>query len=173
MKVKTKNETIDIEIFKESGKGNDKDFYEIIAYNEQKDVLGFVNFSVGDKSIIYGYSANTIWMWLIQTNENYQHSGIGQTLLNMMEYVAVITGYTRIEGKYYPKNEFAKPFYLKNNYKIDIDDYDQFIIKDIEKKDVQFIKTRTQAQLCSPFEIKDISEKANYDKKIEPSTLEL
>ncbi len=114
MKILSKSGVIEIEVYIDPAY-KDKKFYEIVAYNANKKEIGNLNFSI---------HKNGAWLYIIETNKEYQHRGIGQSLLNVMEYMLVKSSCYHIEGKYYPKNRFAKPFYLKNNFKIENDDYE-------------------------------------------------
>jgi len=160
MNIESKSGMLDIEIFKRKT-STGIDFYETTAYDEHKNKLGFINFQILDKSIWYGSSHKTAWIYLIETEEKYQHKGIGKTLLDVMEYVAVLNKCENIEGKYYPTNEYAKPFYLKNGYSIEVDDYEQFVIKHLNKEENFLIAHRMQTALKSKFEIQTASKKAD------------
>lgn len=127
MVLKEKDNAVYTEIFREEyWKG-----FEIFALEkETKKIMGFLNFNIKDD--------NRIWLWKIETKQEFQHQGIGQALLDTMEYFAATHSSAKtVEGKYYPLNEYAKPFYEKNNYKIICyDQGDWEISKDLKKEDV-------------------------------------
>ncbi len=148
MQVISKHGIIDIEIYKDESFAN-KQFFEAIAYNNQSEKMGSVSFEVKEKMV---------WIWLIETNTKYMHQGIGQSLLSMVEYMAVKNNCNLISGKFFPKNRYAEPFYLKNHYQID-DDYDKFVEKYISQYEKELILKNTHRILLSEFEIKDISQK--------------
>ena len=99
-----------------------KRFYSAHAKNLQGEEMGFVNFN-------FGTHERTTWIWKIETQEQFQHQGVGSVLLSYLEYESYNHRYYYVEGKYFPSNAYAKPFYEKMNYTFDVDGYDQFISK--------------------------------------------
>ena len=93
-------------------------YYEIKCQDDSGEEKGFVNFAISRTN---GY--RSIWLYKIQTYEQYQHQGVGSALLSAMEYFAYIQNISLIEGKYYPDNQFAEPFYEKYGYSIYSEDY--------------------------------------------------
>ena len=85
--------------------------------------------------ITFKIYADRTWIYNIHTEEKFQHIGVGQTLLDICEYISAKKRVYIIEGKYFPRNDYAQPFYKKNGYSIDKDDYDLQIYKrlNIEK----------------------------------------
>lgn len=81
-------------------------FYKL-THQINGEIVGFLSFGIKDK-----YA----WLYKIETDEAYQHQGIGTALIYTMEYLLMLEGVKRVEAKYYPDNKFAKPFYLKNDY---------------------------------------------------------
>ena len=97
------------------------DFYVVKCVDKDNEELGFINFEIKN---------NKVWIYKIETNPNFFHQGIGTALLNTMEYIAMLNNISRVEGKYYPTNEYTKPFYEKYGYYIpnqkkSWDDYDE------------------------------------------------
>ena len=55
----------------------------------------------------------------------------------MLEYFALQNRAQVVEGKFYPENEFAKPFYNKYGYSIDKEDYETYIYKTLDYKRIK------------------------------------
>lgn len=108
MKIKVKDNIFNIEEYYDE---NQK-FYSY-KINRGDVQMGFINFK---ETSIYGKKC--FWLYKIEVNEKYQHQGVGQALLYAMEYTALEKRIPKIMGKFYPSNEFAKPFYIKNDYYI-------------------------------------------------------
>ena len=89
-----------------------ENFYSYKAMHGEVE-MGYINFK--DTSI---YGKRCFWLYKIDVNENFQHQGVGQALLYAMEYTAIVKRVFKIMGKFYPTNEYAKPFYIKNGYEI-------------------------------------------------------
>lgn len=96
--------------------------YEARAISDNGDIMGTLHFSVKRKD-------RSIWLRKISTAPEYQNQGVGQALLDTLEYFTILNRLCHIEGKFFPDNEFAKPFYLKNNYDIYKEDYETFVGK--------------------------------------------
>ncbi|MGN1227802.1 MAG: GNAT family N-acetyltransferase [Christensenellales bacterium] len=107
----------------------DYDYYEIIAKNsENNDIMGYLTFKVIKDS--------NIWIYKLETKQEYQGKGVGTALMNALEYFACSHNIDYIEGKFYPSNAVAKPFYEELGYIIDYDDYSQCVFKHLRVKDV-------------------------------------
>lgn len=100
------------------------DFYEVQVVDEE--VMGYATFKIN-------INKNYTWLYKIVTNEKYQHMGVGQALLDIIEYISCKKLVRNIEGKFYPNNEYAKPFYEKNNYQIYKDGYDTYVGKRLDR----------------------------------------
>lgn len=112
MKIKVKDKTFNIvETYDEN-----ESFYSYKAMIGNEE-MGFINFK---DSKIYG--KRSFWIYKIEVNEKYQHQGVGQALLNAMELTALNKRVSTICGKFYPTNQYAKHFYLKNGYTISRED---------------------------------------------------
>ena len=96
--------------------------YQAQALADNGDIMGSISFLIKRKDRL-------VWLRKIETRPEYQHQGVGQALLDTLEYFTIQKRLCMIEGKFYPDNEFARPFYIKNNYSIDKDGYDTFISK--------------------------------------------
>lgn len=96
---------------------------------EEDDIMGSATFKIYD-------SKKTTWLFKIETKKEYQHMGIGQALIDIVEYISCLNHMQRIEGRYFPDNEHAKPFYKKNNYEIYKEGYDSFILKNLDRKHI-------------------------------------
>ena len=86
----------------------DKDFYFVCCVENNKKI-GFISFQIKD---------GKTWIYKIETNKEHFHQGIGTALLFAMEYISMLNNVKVVEAKYYPENEFAKPFYEKYGYHI-------------------------------------------------------
>lgn len=85
----------------------DGDVYEINCLDKSGQSMGFVTFEFFNKYL---------WIYKIETKEEFQHQGVGSALLKMIEYFAMQNGKNQIEAKYYPSNQYAKPLYEKHGY---------------------------------------------------------
>lgn len=97
-------------------------FYEVKAIGENFDVMGYANF-------IFCPTDKKVWLYKIETKERYQGQGVGQAVLDIMECVIVSKRYNKIDGKFFPTNEHARPFYEKNGYTIEKDGYETYVGK--------------------------------------------
>ena len=77
------------------------------------------------------YSKRKIWLQNIETHEEYAHKGIASALICIIEYFALTHKITEIEGKYYPKNGYAKAFYEKNGFGFIKENYQCYISKQL------------------------------------------
>ena len=98
------------------------DYYKIVAYSADKKPMGFLTYKI---------SRGKVWLNYVTTSKKYQHQGVGTALIKTFEYEIYNRGLRFIEGKYFPKNEFAKPMYDKNGYEIYRDDYEMYIGKSL------------------------------------------
>lgn len=105
-------------------KYNEADNYYTLKALDSKKEMGMATFLF--KSDRW---SRKLWLQYIETKEKYAHSGIATAMIQIVEYFAYKNHVEEIEGKYYPKNEFAKPFYEKNGYDIDQEDYNWYIDK--------------------------------------------
>lgn len=96
------------------------DYYEITAYSNANKKMGFLTYKI---------NRSNVWLNFVGTSKKYQHQGVGTALIKTFEYEIYKKGQRFIEGKYYPKNEFAKPLYDKNGYDIYRDDYEMYVGK--------------------------------------------
>ena len=74
------------------------------------------------------YSRN-LWLTKIFVNESERFKGVGQKLIDALEYFAKSRHIDNIEGKFYPDNLYAKDFYEKNGYEIWKDGYETYVSK--------------------------------------------
>ena len=103
---------------------NDNDFCTI-QLNTQSEQIGFINFKLNSKN------PKSVWLNKIQIKEKYQSNGLANILLELFETYCKDKRYFTIEGKFYPENDHAKPFYEKNGYTIEKEYYDTYIYKDL------------------------------------------
>lgn len=126
MKIKVK----DLEVNLELNYYDKNRFYEIVALNENSKVMGSLSYKID-----YGY--RKAWLNKISTEEEFQHKGVGQLLLNAFEYLISDARINCVEGKFYPENDFALPFYQKNDYKIEKDGYETILFKSIDTQKIK------------------------------------
>ncbi len=116
---------IDIEqTYNEETKYND---IKLIDSNN-KETIGYVNFK-------FNYSPiRSAWLNKIEVTPKYQSMGFGKVLLKLFERYCMESRIFYIEGKFFPENDHAKPFYLKNGYKIEKEYYETLITKTLNIK---------------------------------------
>ena len=73
--------------------------------------------------------STTIWIYRIEVVEGHKFKGIGQKLLEFVEEYANLNNIKYVEGIFYPTNEYAETFYLKNGYKICKEGYETIVSK--------------------------------------------
>ena len=99
------------------------DFYKILAINENNQEMGYLTFKIKN-----GFSRK-LWLNKIETKQEFQNQKVGTALIGCLEYFAGVCNIDFIEGKFYPTNDYAKPFYLKHGYEIYKDEYEWFVDK--------------------------------------------
>ena len=111
-----------------------ENLYKIICLSKENEEMGFVSFSIKE---------NLVWILKLETNPKFARLGVASAIVDIMEYFAVNNGITRIEGKFYPDNQFARPFYEKNGFFVpnatkSWDDYDETwtLFKNLDKQQV-------------------------------------
>ena len=83
------------------------DFYELKCKTKDNHIMGYLTFKIYD---------DCLWINKIETKEKYQHKGVANALIELVEYFAMTQRKTKIQAKYYPTNSYAKPFYQKHEY---------------------------------------------------------
>mgnify|MGYP002515756219 CR=1 FL=1 len=104
-------------------------FYTTTAISMQNEKMGYITYKFIPKERL-------AWLCKIETYENFQHRGVATALLLFFEQQARSKRYFKIEGKYYPTNEFAKPFYQKMGYLVEKDGYEQFVGKYLTRENI-------------------------------------
>lgn len=127
MKVKVYNREFEAKILY-----NEYDNTYLIKILDGSNVMGYASFKVKRRQY-----QDSIWLYKIETNPNYAHMGVGTATICLLEYFALNKRVQVIEGKYFPKNEFAKPFYEKYGYSIEKDGYETFIFKYLDYKKIK------------------------------------
>lgn len=127
MKVKVYNKEFEAKILYNS----DDDIYRIEVLNGSK-VMGYATFKLKRQRFL-----DSIWLYKIETNKEYAHKGVGSAVINLLEYFAYQNRAHTVEGKYFPKNEFAKPFYDKFGYSIEKEGYETYIYKTLDFKTIK------------------------------------
>lgn len=105
--------------------------YEILALADNDTVMGMATFAIKPKE-------RKVWLRKIETLPQFQDKGVGQALIDVLEYFTATNGLRHIEGKFYPDNDYAKPFYLKNDYDIYKEDYETYVGKFLNPQKVLF-----------------------------------
>ncbi len=136
MKVTTNNKTFNI-LFS----CDEKDFYKVKVFDLQNNEIGGISFKLK-------INDRLTWLYKIEVCQDYQNNGIGKILLEFLEFVSLQRRIYFVEGKFFPKNQNAKFFYLKNGYNIEKDGYETFVYKSLdynnEKKKNKFLKSFLQ-----------------------------
>lgn len=96
-----KTKSFDLQIIK------NKECYTIKCLTKDDDEMGFVTFTIYN---------NILWIYKLQTNPKFYHKGVASAIIDITEFLAIKHNAKRIEGKFFPTNEFARPFYEKNGY---------------------------------------------------------
>ncbi len=108
----------------------DDDFYSLKAIeNRTGEICGSISFGLK-------YKERHAWLQNIEVKEDFKKNGIGQALLTNFENICVQKRLFTVEGKFYPKDDHAKSFYEKNNYKIEQEDYGKEIFKRLDPESV-------------------------------------
>lgn len=106
----------------------DDRYYKAEAISEDGQVMGYVTFKQ------HSDNPRTMWLQKIETYKEFQGRGVGDALLSVMEYTTLDTRKTSIDGKFFPDNEFAKPFYEHRGYDITKDGYETYVGKYLSDK---------------------------------------
>jgi len=93
-----------------------EDYYTISCFDENGVHTSETSFAISKAN-----RNPSIWIYKIATYKDYQHLGLGKIMLDTVEMFAMQRRINIIEGKFYPDNEYAEPFYIKNGYSIDRD----------------------------------------------------
>lgn len=110
-------------------KNNTENIFNMkMVYHEKED---YYTISCFDKNGVHASEASfmiskanrsqSIWIYKIATFDKFQHKGLGKVMLDTIEMFAKDRKINVIEGKFYPDNEYAEPFYIKNGYSIERD----------------------------------------------------
>ncbi len=115
----------DIEVVKQDLKD---DFMSIaLKIVKSGDEIGYVSFKI---------KKFKAWLQKIEVKPEYQSQKFGHLLIALFEEYLMERRCREVEGKFYPANHHAKPFYEKHGYTIEKDGYDTIIYK--------FLSTKTQ-----------------------------
>lgn len=118
---------------------------KVITAYDDRDLhqIGFMNFKIkGDTAYIWSFRID---------DEEFLRTGVGTVMLNCFEDYACRCRAFRVDGRFYPNGagaEFSKDFYIKHDYDIYRDGYEQYIYKRL-----------------NPTEIKIRNEKIDYSLK--------
>ena len=134
----------------------DDRFYKAEAISEDGKVMGYITFKQ------HYENPRTMWLQKIETYPEFQGRGVGDALLSVMEYTTLETRKTSIDGKFFPDNEFAKPFYEHRGYDITKDGYETYVGKYLNDKQKKRI-TDEIAPTISDYSVTHI-EKENQDQ---------
>ena len=126
-----------------------EDYYTISCFDENGVHAGQTSFAISKAN-----RNPSIWIYKITTFEHYQHRGLGKVMIDTVEMFAKQRRINVIEGKFYPDNEYAEPFYIKNGYSIERDYNSSEIYKylDFNKVNSPFenleIEVEEEHELC-------------------------
>ena len=84
-------------------------YFKLLMKNEDNAEMGCIVFK-------FNSAKRHIWLQKIETKKEFQHLGVASILMYSLENIAVESKCYRIEGTYYPTNDYALPFYLKHGY---------------------------------------------------------
>ena len=102
----------------------DEDYKRIsLVVESNKDEIGYVSFKIKVNC------EKTAWLQKIAVHEKYQSQKFGDMLIKLFEDYAVKHHCNIVEGKFYPTNQHARPFYIKHGYQILKEDYETYIYK--------------------------------------------
>ena len=105
---------------------DDDDFFCLSLFNDEYEELGYLTFKAKSKPYRH------IYINKIKNKSSQQRKGIGSALIQALEFIAYVKNIPQIEGKFYPENEYAKPFYEKHGYKIQKEYYEVEILKQLD-----------------------------------------
>lgn len=128
----------------------DDRYYRAEAISESGQVMGYVTFKQ------HTDNPRTMWLQKIETHKEFQGLGVGDALLSVMEYTTLQSRKTSIDGKFYPDNEFAKPFYEHRGYDITKDGYETYVGKYLNDKQKKRI-TEEIAPTISGYSITEVT----------------
>jgi len=94
-----------------------------LVIESNKDEIGYVTFKI--KTATHRIA----WLQKIAVHEKYQSQKFGDMLIKLMEEYLIKHRCDEIEGKFFPTNHHARPFYKKHSYKIIKEDYETYIYK--------------------------------------------
>lgn len=127
MKIKVNNNEFDSKILY----NGDDDIYRIEVL-DGSDVMGYATFKLKRQRYF-----DSVWLYKIETNKEYAHKGVGSAVINLLEYFAYQNRAHTVEGKFFPENEYAKPFYDKFGYSIEKEGYETYIYKTLDFKTIK------------------------------------
>ena len=96
-----KTKSFDLQIIK------GKECYTIKCLNKDDVEMGFVTFKIYN---------DILWIYKLETNSKFYRQGVASAIVDITEFFAIKHGANRVEGKFFPTNEYARPFYEKNGY---------------------------------------------------------
>lgn len=102
-----------------------------LVVKSSKEEIGFVTFKI--KKL----RNRVAWLQRIEVQKKYQSQGFGDTLITLMEDYLVDHLCNVVEGKFWPLNNHARPFYKKHGYDIVREDFETYIYKYGLKKEVE------------------------------------
>lgn len=109
-----KTKSFDLQITK------DQKCYIIQCLTENDIEMGCVSFRFFD---------DILWIYKLETNPKFYRQGVASAVMDIVELMAIKRGINKIEGRFFPSNDAARPFYEKNGYSVpnktkSWDDYD-------------------------------------------------
>jgi len=101
----------------------ENNYHTLTAISEKNSPMAVLTFKV-DRN-------KNIWLYKIKVKDEYQRMGASTALIYAMENFAIKNKIRFIEGKFYPENAYAKPFYEKLGYQIYKEDYETYVGKSL------------------------------------------
>ncbi len=101
-----------------------EDKFISIMLKKDKELIGLINFKFSRE-----HGDKVAWIYVIEVKEKFQSKKFGDILINLFEDYCKKERIKRVEGKFYPTNMNARPFYLKHGYEIYKEDYETYILK--------------------------------------------
>ena len=102
-----------------------------LVVKSSKEEIGFVTFKI--KKL----KNRVAWLQRIEVQKKYQSQGFGDTLITLMEDYLIDNRCLVVEGKFWPLNNHARPFYKKHGYDILREDFETYIYKYGLKKEAE------------------------------------
>ena len=104
----------------------DRNHYLTIAYDLEKNELGYAEFNKLKDA--------ELWLYQIKTYPENRNLGIGSALLEFVEFWAAKFDCNHVAAKYGPTSDYVKEFYDKNGYEFIEREYYERLEKPVDKE---------------------------------------